>query len=321
MAKFGLKKNKPDSGGNLYVDLDDLRRLQYQARGFSFSPKQPVNSLLSGKYVSKLRGRGLNFEELRHYRPGDDIRSMDWKTTQRTGKPHIKVYTEERERNVFIAVDQRATMFFGSTHKMKSVIAAQLAALMAWRIVDSGDRIGALVFNNTEVDFIPPKRGKQHVANVLSAIVKKNQQLAEVKEVNVDPQNHSTSLNNMMGKLQQVCGHNALIILLSDGHGWNSVTTDYLKKIRQHNEIITGHISDPLEHNLPKMPQMVISDGIQQIQVASSNTQLHARYQQNITEQLNTYAQIAKKYRIPFLPFDTVTPVERQLRKVLGGSV
>ena len=71
------------------------------------------------------RGRGLNFEELRHYRPGDDIRAMDWKVTQRTGKPHIKVFTEERERNVYLAIDQRMTMFFGSSHKMKSVIAAE----------------------------------------------------------------------------------------------------------------------------------------------------------------------------------------------------
>jgi len=120
--------SKTHSNDNIYTDINQLRRLQYLAKGFSFLPQQPVNSLLSGKNSSKLRGRGLNFEELRHYRPGDDIRSMDWKTTRRTGKPHIKVYTEERERNVYLLVDQRSTMFFGSTNKMKSVIAAELAA-------------------------------------------------------------------------------------------------------------------------------------------------------------------------------------------------
>ena len=103
--------NKKDSA--IYADLNELRRLKYLAKGFSFTPNQPANSALSGKNASKLRGRGLNFEELRHYQPGDDIRSMDWKVTQRTGKPHIKVFTEERERNVFLAIDQRMTMFFG----------------------------------------------------------------------------------------------------------------------------------------------------------------------------------------------------------------
>ncbi len=107
------------SDNNIYVDLKDLVALQYQATGFSFLPRQPVHSILSGRHGSRLRGRGLDFEELRHYRTGDDIRTMDWKVTNRTGKPHVRVFTEERERPVLLLIDQRTNMFFGSQVNMK----------------------------------------------------------------------------------------------------------------------------------------------------------------------------------------------------------
>jgi len=112
-------------GEDIYTSLRALMRLRYSARGFSYLPRQPVRSLLSGRKRSRLRGRGLDFDELRHYRPGDDIRTMDWRVTNRTGKPHVRVYTEERDRPVVVMVDQRLSMFFGSRQKMKSVIAGE----------------------------------------------------------------------------------------------------------------------------------------------------------------------------------------------------
>ena len=297
--------------------MNDLRRLQFRTRGFTFMPKQPANSLLSGKHVSKLRGRGLNFEELRHYQPGDDIRSMDWKVTQRTGKPHVKVYTEEKERNVYLAVDQRMTMFFGSSHKMKSVIAAELAALMAWRVVETGDRIGAVIYNDDEIKVVPAKRGRSHVVNVLAEIIRKNHQL----NLSIPhTENDSEAFNKMLNKLQMICGHNALVILIGDGHGWNQQSTDYIKRIRQHSEVIACHVFDPLELELPQMAQMVVSDGIKQIQFSSQNKAMQHKYQAEIARQLKTYDDTAKRYRIPLLSIDTLTPVDNQVRKAFGGN-
>ena len=146
---------------SIYASLKSLVALQHQSSGFSFLPRQPVHSILSGRHTSRLRGRGLNFEELRHYRSGDDIRTMDWKVTNRTRKPHVRVFTEERERPVLLVVDQRISMFFGSELKMKSVIAAELAALAAWRVLSVGDRIGALVFNDTEITETRPHRSRK----------------------------------------------------------------------------------------------------------------------------------------------------------------
>lgn len=302
---------------HVYADLNELRRLQYKTRGFSFSAKQPANSILSGKNVSKLRGRGLNFEELRHYRAGDDIRSMDWKVTQRTGKPHIKVYTEEKERNVYLAIDQRMTMFFGSTHKMKSVIAAELAALIAWRITETGDRIGAVIYNDEEISVIPAKRGRQHVVRLLSEIIKKNHQLNVSSPHN---NTHSQSYNKMLSKLKIVTGHNALVILIGDGHGWNDTSTGLIKQIRQHSEVIACQVYDPIELALPKMSQMVVSDGDKQIQFSSQNKTTQDKYQTEINKQLKTYSDAAKKYRIPLIAIDTLTDVDQQMRKALGGA-
>jgi len=307
--------------GFVYANLNELRRLQFKTRGFSFLPNQPANSLLSGKHVSKLRGRGLNFEELRHYRPGDDIRAMDWKVTQRTGKPHIKVYTEEKERNVYIAVDQRMTMFFGSTHKMKSVIACELAALMAWRVIETGDRVGALIYNDTNIKVIPAKRGRQHVVSVLAELIKKNHELQlSEKDEQITNQSFSQSFNKMLSKLTNISGHNSLVILISDGHGWDDQSSDYIKKIRQHSEVIACHVNDPLEMNLPEMSQMVVSDGKSQIQFSSQDRATQNKYQAEIARQLKTYADTAKRYRIPLLSINTVTPVDKQVRKLLGGG-
>ena len=115
----------------VYTELQDLIRLQWAARGFSLLPRQPLRSVLAGRHAARIRGRGLDFEELRDYRPGDDVRSIDWKVTARTRKPHTRVYTDERERRVLLVVDQRLAMFFGTRVQMKSVTAAELAALLA----------------------------------------------------------------------------------------------------------------------------------------------------------------------------------------------
>ena len=325
--KESNSKNNSEDKSAIYANLNDLRRLKYLAKGFSFTPNQPANSALSGKNASKLRGRGLNFEELRHYRPGDDIRSMDWKVTQRTGKPHIKVFTEERERNVFLAIDQRMTMFFGSSNKMKSVIAAELAALIAWQISDSGDRIGAVIYNDQQTKVIPAKRGKQHVVNLLAEVLKKNHELSLDNPIDTSINNHvhqqtdeSESYNKMLATLNKVSSHNGLIILIGDGHGFNDKSTDFIKQLRQHNEVIACHVFDPLEQTLPKMSQMIVSDGVQQIQFSSENKQVQKNYEAEIARQLDSYVKAAKKYRIPLIEIDTINPVEQQLRKALGHS-
>src|SRR6201991_1482550 len=161
----------------VYVDLDRLIARGKKARTVSFLPRQPVHSLLSGRYASRMRGRGLNFEEIRDYRPGDDVRSIDWKVTARLLKPHIRVFNEERDRQTLLVVDQRLSMFFGSRLSMKSVTAAQAAAIGAWRVLGVGDRVGAIVFNDSDLIEIKARRSRATVLQILATIVAQNQAL------------------------------------------------------------------------------------------------------------------------------------------------
>src|SRR4249919_1021128 len=142
----------------VYVDLDQLIALEQKGRKVSLLPRQPVQSLLSGRYASRMRGRGLNFEEIRDYRTGDDVRSIDWKVTARLQKPHVRVFNEERDRQGLIVVDQRLSMFFGSRLAMKSVTAAETAAVIAWRVLNVGDRVGGVVFNDSDIIEVRPQR-------------------------------------------------------------------------------------------------------------------------------------------------------------------
>ena len=158
----------------VHTSLADLLRLEHLARGFSLLPRQPIHSLLSGRHASRLRGRGLDFEELRHYRLGDDVRTIDWKATNRTGKPQVRVFTEERDRPAIVVVDQRQTMFFGSRRSMKSVAAAEAAAMGVWRVLDQVDRVvagetpGAVMdaVNRTRAPGIPDPTGSHPLLGV-----------------------------------------------------------------------------------------------------------------------------------------------------------
>ena len=193
----------------VYVTIEELVRIRHQGQGFSFLPKQPVHSLLTGQRASRLRGRGLNFEEVRRYLPGDDIRNIDWKATARTRKPQLRVYTEERDRPVLIIVDQRINMFFGSRVSMKSVTAAHTAALAAWRVLSVGDRPGALVFNDSATEFVRPHRSENRVIEILKAVTNMNQMLSIERARAARPER----LNEALEQAIRLAEHDHLIVV------------------------------------------------------------------------------------------------------------
>ena len=301
----------------MYTSVDALRRMQYKATGFAFQPLQPINSILAGKNVSKLRGRGLNFEEMRQYHIGDDIRTMDWKVTQRTGKPHVKVYTEERERSVYLLVDQRQSMFFGSKGKMKSVVAAEVAALIAWQVIKSTDRVGAIVFNDSKAVTLPAQRSQQQTLQIFGEIVRQNHQL---QAGNVAEDEH-VSLSNMFEQIVRLAKHDALVILISDGFGWDEKCGEYLKKIRQNNDMVMCHITDPLERELAQVSQMVVSDGALQVEISPKDKALQQAFSEDVKKSILSFVDLARRYRVPLLPFNTLEDTANQLRRAMGAEI
>ena len=298
----------------VYVDVAALVKLRHEAKGFSFLPQQPLHSLLSGRKRSRLRGRGLDFEELRHYRPGDDIRSMDWRVTNRTGKPHVRVYTEERDRPVILVVDQRLAMFFGSQHRMKSVTAAELAALGAWRVLDQGDRVGAILFNDAEIRQIKPSRSQRSVLSMLSQLATMNRELTADSTQPTQPARFA----EVIDIAERMTGHDYLVIIISDFDGWNAQALAGIKRMAQHNDLVAGLVFDPLERDISGASDLVVSDGRFQLQLEPQKRALADRFQESFHSTVNDLQLELRKHSMPVLTVNTVDPVFEQLRAQMG---
>jgi uncharacterized protein (DUF58 family) len=304
------------TGEDIYTNLRALVRLRFTAQGFSYLPRQPVRSLLSGRKRSRLRGRGLDFDELRHYRPGDDIRNMDWRVTNRTGKPHVRVYTEERDRPVIVVVDQRLPMFFGSQQKMKSVVAAEVAAITAWRVLEVGDRIGAILFNDSKTIVARPTRNERRVMGWLGDLTAMNNDLSVTARRGSNPD----ALAQALDMLERNVGHDYLVVLISDFYGWNDATLRTIRRISRHNDIICSLIYDPLERDISNASQLVVSDGKFQLEIDPVMHGLGEKFEASFKSSVAHVQGELKRHNIPVLPVDTVAPVANQLREKLGGQ-
>ncbi len=303
----------------IYISLNKILRLRYQATGFSFLPRQPVHSLLTGQKHSRLRGRGLDFIEMRHYRPGDDIRALDWRVTNRTGKPHVRIYAEEKDRRVFILVDQRISMFFGSQHKMKSVVAAEVAALAAWRTLSVGDRVGLILFNNEKIKEFKPSRSESQLLQGYSHLIAMNHALNIRREPQSDE--NSLSIKTVLQKVENVAGHDSLIVVISDFLDWDSSALKSCKRLSQHNDVIAGLVYDPLERNLFSADKLVISDGQYQFEIDSKNKKLLNSYNAAKQQKDHRILTELRRHQIPVIPFDTITSAIKQIQSALGRKV
>jgi uncharacterized protein (DUF58 family) len=298
----------------VYADLDALIRLQFQARGFSFLPRQPVHSLLAGRHASRLRGRGLNFEEIRRYLPGDDIRNMDWHITARTRKPHVRVYTEERDRPVLLVVDQRLSMFFGSQWAMKSVVAAEATALAAWRALHVGDRVAALVFDDGDVVEVAPHRSRRQVMRVLQAVVEKNHAL----RVDAPRQAGPAMLNRVLERAVRLAKHDYLVCLIGDAAGADQETIRLVTLLGTHNDVLLVFVYDPLEAQLPDAGRLVVAEGALQLEVNTSDRGLRQRYNAEFEQRLERIRELLRQREMPVLPLSTGLGVAEQVRELLG---
>ena len=315
MSWLNPKSKTPDTAPGAYADLDSLIKIQFKARGFSFLPKQPITSILSGRYASRLRGRGLNFEEIRRYLPGDDIRTIDWKVTARMRKPHVRVYTEEKDRAVLLLVDQRSHMFFGSKRNMKSVTAAEATALAAWRAISVGDRIGAIIFNDHETKEIKPQRSRETVMRILKSTVEMNHELGVGKSRRPRP----AMLNKVLGKAVQLCTHDYLVIVISDFEGVDEETKRLTVQLGQHNDVLAISIHDSLQEVIPDTnTDMILSDGERQLEINSSDRKLSEGIKAGYYQERESIQKWLNSISAPLLSINTDEDVAEQIIKIIG---
>jgi uncharacterized protein (DUF58 family) len=299
-----------------YIELQSLVNQQYKARGFSLLPSRPIQSLLSGRHSSRIRGRGLDFEELRGYLPGDDIRTMDWLVTARMQKPFVRVFTEERDRTTVTVLDQRINMFFGSRVSTKSVAAAEIAALAAWRAFHQGDRIGTLVFNDSHITEIKPHRSQATVMRILEESVNLNRELRADCPVS----SNRKMLNEVLECVSRLARHDYTILLISDFHGVDAKTDELLLSLRQRNDLMAALIYDPLEMKLPSTGELVASNGQLQAELQFGRERIRKSLQDASDGRIRHILAWGAKLDMPVLPISTAEDTAAQVQCALGRA-
>lgn len=300
----------------VYVSLEDLLALEHKGGRTSFLPRQPVHSLLSGRFASRMRGRGLNFEEIRDYRSGDDVRSIDWKVTARLQRPHVRVFNEERDRQTLLVVDQRLTMFFGSRQAMKSVTAAEAAAISAWRVLKAGDRVGAIVFNDCDITEIKPRRSRSTVLQILAAIVAQNQALGVERGIVTAP----SMLNTALQHTRRLAPHDAVVIVISDFDGADAETRTSIGDLARHNDVVALLVHDPLQSDLPASAGMTVTDGELQIHLEVGRESVRTSILQATSDRQKPVFAWTQEIGVPVLPLSAAEDTAAQLRHLLGAS-
>ena len=243
----------------------------------------------SGGYVSRTKGRGMEFDEVRLYQPGDDIRSIDWRVTARTGKTHTKLFREERERPIFISVDYRASMQFATRGVFKSVQAAKLAGLLAWIAERHGDRIGGQIFTDTSCRELKPQNGKQAVLHFFNALIKKEAKQAPI------------NLEQVMGRLSHHVKPGSLVYIISDFRGMNPTIENYLAKLARHCDVIMILVYDPLESHLPAKGRYRFTDNTADVVVDTGDKQRVLNYQQKFQQHCADLQTLTNKLNIRLL--------------------
>ncbi len=295
------------------VTVQGLVRLNSVAAGLSLRPKR-IGAQQSGDYVSRFKGRGMEFAESRPYQPGDDARNLHWRVMARTGKPFTKEFREERERPVLVWLDLRERMFFGTRVAFKSVVAARVAAIVAWAANRLGDRVGGVIFSNDVHYEIKPSRGKAAVLYLIKRIV---EHPAWDEHHNVE--HKPGSARAAFERLQRVVRPGSRIFLLSDFADFDEVTEINLTRLARHNEITMLHIYDVLEASLPPPGRYRLSDGDEELVLDTVDQVYRASYAEKFTKHVEQLREFARRNKISYLSCRTDQDPATLLRQELGG--
>jgi uncharacterized protein (DUF58 family) len=222
------------------------RELLKKIRKIEIYTNRLVNNQLAGQYHSVFKGRGMAFSEVRQYVPGDDVRAIDWNVSARMNDPHVKLFTEERDRTVNLMIDMSASGLFGSHIQAKRDVAAEIAALVAFSAIKNDDRVGLIVFTDRVESYVPPKKGKKHVLRVVREIL------------TFQPSSPRTNLAAGLEYLGKVGRRKSVAFLVSDflAHGWERP----LQMANRRHDVVPVVITDPMEEKLPSVGLMTFED-------------------------------------------------------------
>tara|TARA_R110001592_G_scaffold73496_3_gene224201 strand:+ start:1061 stop:1939 length:879 start_codon:yes stop_codon:yes gene_type:complete len=223
------------------------KELAKKVRYIQIMTNKAVNDVLAGEYHSVFKGQGMEFDEVREYQPGDEIRTIDWNVTARTGHPYVKRFREEREQTLLFLVDLSASGHFGSIKNMKNEVATELCALLAFSAIKNNDKVGLVVFTETVELFIPPAKGTSHVLRLISELLR------------FEPQRKGTKITAGLEYAARILNRRSIVVLISD-----FFDTDYERTLRilsRRHDLIAASVNDPREYELPNVGLLDLEDG------------------------------------------------------------
>jgi uncharacterized protein (DUF58 family) len=287
-----------------YVDLSTLQQLRYLAEPFSNSITLARINNASGHHRSRAMNRGMEFEEVRQYQPGDDVRNIDWRVTARTQITHTKRYQDEKEKPVITVVDQRRSLFFGSRHCFKSVYACHIAAIINWSTLKRGDRSGGIVISSDDIEETRPKRSHKAVNRWLKMLTEANH-VVDLNNTKAEP-----SFLESLKQLLRIARTGTDCVLITDGYDLGPECEEILFQLSRHNSISLYWLFDPMESLLPSIPLLTVSDGQNKTSLAIDENQkqeFHKRFQEK-QQYLQTLCQ---RFSISLIEASTDKPLTK----------
>ncbi len=300
--------NLPTQPG-IRVNLAELIEMRHRVREVQLFSTPAQRSPLIGLHHSKLRGRGVDFDQVRAYQAGDDVRSIDWRVTARTQEPHTKLFHEERERPIYLLVEQSPRLFFGSGLCFKSVLAAQAASLIGWAALGHNDRIGGLVFGADEQHEIKPRRSKQSLLQLLNRLARANQALSGDSVAEVD------RFAQALRRAREVLRPGSLAVVLCDERTLGDSNEQQLTLLARHTDLLLLPLSDPLDHALPAAGLLRFAQRGAQLELDTHDSDLRQAYRAQSEARQARWQRLAQKLGVPLLPVDTLLAVAEEARQ------
>ena len=270
-------------------------------RRIQITTSRLVNESLAGEYHSVFKGRGMEFDEVRAYQHGDDIRTIDWNVTSRTGHPYVKRYVEERELTVMLLIDASASGLFGSSGKVKGEIAAEISALLAFSAIKNNDRVGAMLFTDRIEKFIPARRGSTHVLRVIREVLYHK------------PEGRGTSVQKALEHLNLVVRKRAVVFLISDllDQGFEQP----LKVANRRHDVVILQIVDPREQELPDVGIVELRDAEtgEIVEVDTGIRQVRQAYAANWARDRERLTKLFQSQRMDHVLIDVARPYDMPL--------
>ncbi len=276
--------------------LDKIRRIQIKT-------SHMVNDVFAGQYHSVFKGKGMEFDEVREYQPGDEIRTIDWNVTARMGHPYIKKFVEERQLTVMLVMDASGSSYFGTQNKLKSEQAAELCSVLAFSAIKNNDRVGLIIFSDRIEKFIPPRKGLRHVLRVIREVLYHK------------PQGVGTDIKMALEYLNNVIRKKSICFLISDFFGCEF--KQQLKVANKRHDMVAMTVTDPAEQNLPQAGIIKFEDNEtkQEFYIDSSNKKVRDDFAEKSKAKLNERARLLRQAGVDIIDIKTNVPYTEALYK------